>query len=69
MLEPQKITAALISGTKGGQAPKSLVWVTPSDKLADALAKMNELGLTNLPVLDEGRPVGGDARIEHFHSW
>ena len=49
---------ALISGTKGGQAPKSLVWVTPSDKLADALAKMNELGLTNLPVLDEGRPVG-----------
>jgi len=58
LLEPQKITAALISGTKGGQAPKSLVWVTPSDKLADALAKMNELGLTNLPVLDEGRPVG-----------
>jgi cystathionine beta-synthase len=58
LLEPQKITAALISGTKSGQAPKSLVWVTPSDKLADALAKMNELGLTNLPVLDEGRPVG-----------
>ena len=58
LLEPQKITAGLIKGTKDGRAPQSLVWVAPSDKLADALAKMNELGLTNLPVLEEGRPVG-----------
>lgn len=58
LLEPQKITAGLISGTKGSQAPKSLVWVSPSDKLADALAKMNELGLTQLPVFEGGRPVG-----------
>ena len=58
LLEPQKITAGLIRGTKGSQAPQSLVWVAPSDKLADALAKMNDLGLTNLPVLNEGRPVG-----------
>lgn len=58
LLEPQKISAGLISGTKGAQAPASLVWVSPSDKLADALAKMNELGLTQIPVLEEGRPVG-----------
>ena len=58
LLEPQKITAGLIKGTKGTQAPQSLVWVAPNDKLADALAKMNELGLTQLPVLDDGRPVG-----------
>jgi cystathionine beta-synthase len=58
LLEPQKITAGLIKGTKGTQAPQSLVWVAPNDKLADALAKMNELGLTQLPVLDNGRPVG-----------
>ena len=58
LLEPQKITAGLIKGTKGTQAPQSLVWVAPNDKLADALAKMNELGLTQLPVLEEGRPVG-----------
>lgn len=58
LLEPQKISAGLISGTKGTQAPPSLVWVSPSDKLADALAKMNELGLTQLPVLEDGRPVG-----------
>ena len=58
LLEPQKITAGLIKGTKGSQAPQSLIWVAPSDKLADALAKMNELGLTQLPVLEDGRPVG-----------
>lgn len=58
LLEPQKITAGLISGTKNAQAPAALVWVAPSAKLADALAKMNELGLTQIPVLEEGRPVG-----------
>src|SRR6185503_10499320 len=58
LLEPQKITAALIKGTKGGQVPQALVWVAPQDKLADALAKMNELGLTQLPVLEDGKPVG-----------
>jgi cystathionine beta-synthase len=58
LLEPQKMTAGLISGTKGNHAPPSLVWVSPGDKVADALAKMNELGLTQLPVLEEGRPVG-----------
>src|SRR5207244_842965 len=58
LLEPQKITAALISGTKGAHAPQSLVWVTPGEKVADALAKMNEMGLTYIPVLHDGRPVG-----------
>ncbi len=58
LLEPQKMTAGLISGTKGNHAPPSLVWVSPADKVSDALAKMNELGLTHLPVLEEGRPVG-----------
>src|SRR5882724_6424189 len=58
LLEPQKMTAGLISGTKGDHAPRSLVWASPSDKVSDALAKMNELGLTQLPVLVEGRPVG-----------
>lgn len=58
LLEPQKITAGLISGTKKAHAPKSLVWVAPEEKVADALAKMDELGLTQLPVLEEGRAVG-----------
>ena len=58
LLEPQKITAGLISGTKKPHAPKTLVWANPDEKVADVLAKMDELGLTQLPVLEEGRPVG-----------
>ena len=58
LLEPQKINAGLISETKGPHAPPSLVWATPAGKVADALAKMNEMGLTQIPVLEEGRPVG-----------
>ena len=58
LLEPQKITAGLISGTKKPQAPKSLVWVKPADNVGDALQKMDELGLSQIPVLDEGRAVG-----------
>jgi len=58
LLEPQRMTAGLISGTKEVNAPQALVFVTPQDKLAEALAKMNELGLTQIPVLEDGRPVG-----------
>jgi cystathionine beta-synthase len=58
LLEPQKMTAGLISGTKGANAPESLVSVSPADKLNEALAKMNELGITQMPVLEEGHPVG-----------
>ena len=58
LLAPQKITAGLISQTKAGHAPRTLISVAPTDRLADALAKMDELGLTQLPVLEEGRSVG-----------
>lgn len=58
LLEPQKITAGLISGTKKPQAPKTLVSVQPTDTVGDALTLMDELGLTQIPVLDEGRAVG-----------
>jgi len=58
LLEPQKITAGLISGTKKPQAPKALVACKPTDLVAEALGKMDELGLTQIPVLEEGRSVG-----------
>jgi cystathionine beta-synthase len=58
LLEPQKITAGLISGTKRPQAPKTLVWVAPTDTVGAALARMDEMGVTQLPVLEEGKPVG-----------
>ena len=58
LLEPQKITAGLISGTKKPQAPKTLVAVTPVNTVAEALETMNALGVTQMPVLEEGRAVG-----------
>ena len=58
LLEPQRITAGLISGTKKPQAPKVLVSVSPTNTVGEALTQMDELGLTQLPVLDEGRAVG-----------
>jgi cystathionine beta-synthase len=58
LLEPQKITAGLITGTKKPQAPKALISVAPSDTVAVALEKMDELGLTQIPVMDEGQAVG-----------
>ena len=58
LLEPQKITAGLIGETKSKAAPTELISVAPNDLVAAALAKMNELGLTQVPVLEEGKPVG-----------
>ena len=58
LLEPQKITAGLITGTKKPHAPKTIVSVAPSDMVSVALEKMDELGLTQMPVLEEGRAVG-----------
>ena len=58
LLEPQRITAGLITGTKKPQAPKGLVSVKSTDTVADALEKMDDLGLTQIPVLDEGRAIG-----------
>lgn len=58
LLEPQKITAGLISETKGTRGPESLVTVTPQERIADVLAKMNEAGVTQVPVVEDGRSVG-----------
>src|SRR5436853_5934866 len=67
LLEPQKITAGLISETKGKAAPSDLVIVGPNDLVAAALAKMNEMGLTQIPVLEDGKPVGS-LRENHLLS-
>jgi cystathionine beta-synthase len=58
LLEPQKITAGLISGTKRSQAPQQLISIGPSDSVGDALARMDQMGVTQLPVIEDGRPVG-----------
>ena len=58
LLEPQKMTAGLINATKGERSPERLVSAAPTDRVADVLAKMDELGLTQVPVLEDGRSVG-----------
>lgn len=58
LLEPQKITAGLITGTKKPQAPKALVTVAPTDTVTVALQQMDELGLSQIPVIEEGKCVG-----------
>src|SRR5437016_5802981 len=67
LLEPQKITAGLICETKGARSPKSLMVVAPTDRVAYALASLNELGLTQIPVLKDGESVGS-LRQNHMLS-
>ena len=67
LLEPQRISAGLINETKAAHSPKTLVSVEPNERVADALAKMNEMGLTQLPVLEDGKSVGS-LRENHLLS-
>src|SRR3954471_22770598 len=52
LLEPQKITAGLINETKNGGAPPELIFVTPENTVSEALEKMSESAVTQLPVLE-----------------
>ncbi|HVF57060.1 MAG TPA: pyridoxal-phosphate dependent enzyme [Pyrinomonadaceae bacterium] len=58
LLEPQRMTAGLINTTKGANTPPKLISVGPHERVADVLAKMDELGVTQMPVIEEGRSVG-----------
>jgi len=58
LLEPQKITAGLIAGTKSQSSPPSLISAAPDELVRDALAKMNEHGVTQIPVLEDNKSVG-----------
>ncbi len=58
LLEPQRMTAGLIAETKNSGAPAELIFVTPNEIVSIALAKMNEAGVTQIPVLDDNRSVG-----------
>ncbi|HEX3557592.1 MAG TPA: pyridoxal-phosphate dependent enzyme [Pyrinomonadaceae bacterium] len=59
LLEPQKMNAGLISATKGavGERPR-VVFTRPSETVAEALAKLDKFGVTQLPVIEEGKSVG-----------
>ena len=58
LLEPQKITAGLIAETKNSSSPEDLVFAGPDETVREALGKMNENSVTQIPVLDDGRSVG-----------
>jgi cystathionine beta-synthase len=58
LLEPQRITAGLISETKNHGAPGELVFCSQDDLVSDALAKMSESGVTQIPVIDDNQSVG-----------
>jgi cystathionine beta-synthase len=58
LLEPQKMTAGLISSTKpAGERPKVLS-IEPAATVAEALAQMDKHGVTQMPVIEEGKSVG-----------
>jgi cystathionine beta-synthase len=58
LLEPRKMTAGLISSTKpAGERPRVLS-VAPTDTVAEALAQMDKHGVTQVPVIEEGKSVG-----------
>ncbi len=58
LLEPRKMTAGLISSTKpAGERPRILS-VEPTTTVAEALAQMDKHGVTQMPVIEEGKSVG-----------
>ena len=58
MLEPQRITASIIAETKNSGAPRELISVNPHHLVSEALALMNESGVTQMPVIEDYRAVG-----------
>ena len=54
----QKITAGLITGTKNSGSPTELIFVAPDEFVSNALAKMNENSVTQIPVLENNQSVG-----------
>lgn len=58
LLEPQRMTAGLISSTKtAGERPRVLS-IAPDETVSEALAQMDRYGVTQMPVIEEGKSVG-----------
>jgi len=52
------MTAGLISTTKGDATTPRIVSAEPQETVAEVLAKMDKFGLTQMPVIEDGKPVG-----------
>ncbi len=58
LLEPKRLNAGLISSTKAaGERPRVLS-VAPAETVGGALALMDKHGVTQMPVIEEGKSVG-----------
>src|SRR6185436_2588327 len=58
LLGVEKMTIGLLSQVKRDDSTPRLVSVGPTHRVGDALQMMNSFGLSQLPVLDEGKSVG-----------
>ena len=58
LMEPSRVTAAVVAGMKDAGAPRSLVSVQPSTDVRKALSFITEFDISQLPVLTEGDCVG-----------
>lgn len=58
LLEPRRMTAGLISSTKGAGERPRLLSVAPQDTVSEALTQMDKYGVTQMPVMEDGKPVG-----------
>ncbi|HWC76296.1 MAG TPA: pyridoxal-phosphate dependent enzyme [Blastocatellia bacterium] len=58
LLGVEKMTIGLLSQSKRDDSTPRLVSVGPDHRVAQALEMMNTYGLSQLPVLDEGKSVG-----------
>ena len=58
LLEPQRITAGLITETKNSGAPQEVISVAPDELVGEALTKMSENGVTQIPVIENYISVG-----------
>lgn len=61
----ERMTLGLLVQMKDTSMVPALVYVTPSDRVGEALHKMNHYGLSQVPVLEDGRSVGSvrEARL------
>ncbi len=58
LLVPEKMTIGLLNQTKQNEETPHLVSVSPNHLVGDALQMMNQYGLSQLPVLEDGKSVG-----------
>jgi cystathionine beta-synthase len=57
-LETEKTTLQVVLQMKSRSGAQALIAATPEMSVREALALMNEKGFSQLPVIDEGKPVG-----------